>query len=195
MPRIDVKKRRIDAKIVYYGPGRSGKSANLKYVYDHVDAERRGRLTALTTRADPDLYVDVLTVRFGPISGFDTTFRLCGGPGQALAINVRKVLLRNTDGILFVADCHPSRREANIDSLCELEENLAGHGLHLASVPHVMQYNKCDLDDGLSVEVLRSELNRYGAPEFQASTITGQGVMESLREIVDRVSRDLQQRL
>jgi len=195
MPSIDVKKRRIDSKIVYYGPGRSGKTENLKYIYSHLDAGHRGRLTSLPTKADPSLYIDVLPARFGKILGFHTTFHLCSGPGQALAMNTRKLLLRDTDGIVFVADGNPSRADANVDALHELREILDEYGIALASVPHVIQYNKADLKNCASVGDLRGQLNLHGVPDFQASTITGQGVLETLRAVVRGVSADLQKRL
>lgn len=195
MPSIDVKKRRIDSKIVYYGPGQSGKSENLKRIYEHLNAEHRGRLTTLPTKADPNLYIDVLPVRFGTILGFQTTFHLCSGPGQALALNTRKLLLRDTDGIVFVADCRASRKEANLDSMQELRQILGEYGLDLTTIPHVIQYNKRDLPDCVSVAELRSELNTHGVPEFEASVVTGEGVMETLRAVVHSVSEDLQKRL
>ncbi len=195
MPSIDVKKRRIDSKIVYYGPGQSGKSASLKRIYDHLDAEHRGRLASLPTKADPSLYIDVLPVRFGQILDFQATFHLCSGPGQALAINTRKLLLRDTDGVVFVADCRRSRREANLDSMHELRQILEEYGLDLSAVPHVIQYNKRDLPDCEDVAQLRSELNADGVPEFESSAVTGEGIMEALRAIVRGVSDDLRKRL
>ncbi|MGD2174350.1 MAG: GTPase domain-containing protein [Candidatus Brocadiaceae bacterium] len=195
MPSIDVKKRRIDSKIVYYGPGRSGKTENLKYIRNHLDEEHRGRLASLPTKADPSLHIDVLPVRFGKIIGFQTIFHLCAGPGQAFSNNTRKLLLRDTDGIVFVADSDPRRREANLDSLAELRQNLTEHGLHLRTVPHVVQYCKRDLEDAVSVAELRADLNTHGVPDFSASTETGEGVMETLRAAVRAVSNDLKRRL
>ena len=195
MPSIDVKKRRIDSKIVYYGPGQSGKSENLQVISRMLDGEHCGRLVSMPTKADPSLHIDVLPVRFGKIIGFHTTFHVCSGPGQALALNTRKLLLRDTDGIVFVADSRPSRRDANIDSLRELRGILQEYSLDLAPIPHVMQYNKRDLPNCLPVAELRSELNLYGVPEFEASTVSGQGVIETLRAVVRSVSNDLERRL
>lgn len=195
MPSIDVKKRRIDSKIIYYGPGRSGKTANLRYIHDHLDNDHRGRISQLPTKSDPNLHIDVLPVRFGKIIGFQTIFHLCAGPGQAFSNKSRRLLLRDSDGIVFVADSHPRRREANVDSLIELEQNLEHYGLHLRAVPHVIQYNKRDLPETLGIGELRSDLNRYGVPDFTASVETGEGVMETLRAIVRGVSNDLQKRL
>ncbi len=195
MPSIDVRKQRIDSKIVYYGPGKSGKTANLRYIYDHLEPEQRGRLAALPTKADPSLYIHILPVRFGKILGLDANFHLCCGPGPAFAVNTRRVLLKDCDGIIFVADSRPSRHEANMDALHELTQNLTEYGLDLAKVPHVFQYNKRDLQDRLSATQLRSDLNRYGVPDYEASTVAGQGVLETLRALINSVSLDLQRRL
>jgi len=195
MPSIDVKKRRIDSKFVYYGPGRSGKSETLKYIYDHVSAEQRGRLASLPTKADPALHIDVLPVRFGKIIGFETVFHLCSGPGLASAVNTRRLLLRDTDGIVFVADSDPKRRMSNLDALQELQENLDPYGLRLGTVPHVFQYNKCDLPERVPPAELRGELNVYGVPDFETSVTTGQGILDALRAVVRNVSEDLQKRL
>ena len=195
MPSIDVKKRRIDSKIVYYGPGQSGKSEHLKSIREHLEPDHRGRLTSLPTKTDPSLHIDVLPVRFGRIVGFQATFHLCSGPGLALAVNTRRLLLRDTDGIVFIADSRPSRADANIDSLLELREILGEYGLRLPHVPHVIEYSKRDLPEAMDVAEMRSKLNVHGVPDFEASTVTDQGVMQALRTIVRAVGDDLQQRL
>ena len=195
MPSIDVKKRRIDSKIVYYGPGQSGKTENLRIISETLDGDHRGRLVSMPTKADPNLHIDVLPVRFGKVLGFATTFHICSGPGQAMALSTRRLLLRDTDGIVFVADSRPSRRDANVDSMRELLENLRSYSLELRSIPHVIQYNKRDLDQCTGVAELRGELNSHGVPEFEASANTGRGVVETLRAVVRSVSNDLERRL
>lgn len=195
MPSIDIRRRRIRAKVVYYGPGRSGKTESLRYIAENLDTDRKGKLSSLPTKIDPDLYIDVLAVSLGPIMGFQTTFYLCSGPGQALALSTRKLLLKDTDGIVFVADSRPGRRDANIDSMAELRENLAGYDIDLATVPHVIQYTNCDLPEALPVADLRSDVNLYGVPEFAASAATGQGILPTLRAIVRSVGADLERRI
>jgi signal recognition particle receptor subunit beta len=195
MPSIDVKKRRINSKIVYYGPGRSGKTETLQYIGAELDPSERGRFSSLPTKADPSLHIDVLPVRMGRLIGFDSRFHLCSGPGLASAVNTRKLLLRDTDGIVFVADSRPSRQLANVDSMAELRELLEEYGLKLATVPHVVQYNKCDLPDAVDVGELRADLNSQGVPDFATSAMTGQGVLEALRVLVKTVSDDLEKRL
>lgn len=195
MPSIDVKKRRIQSKIVYYGPGRSGKTTILRCVHRRLDENQRGRFTQMPTKADPSLHIDVVPVQFGTVLGFQSIFHLCSGPGQAAAVNTRQLLLRDTDGIVFVADSDPRRRLANEDALMELRENLAGYGLSLRTVPHVFLYHKSDLDQAVPPEELRQQLNRYGVPDFQTSVSDGRGIMQSLRAIVRGVSEDLRRRL
>jgi signal recognition particle receptor subunit beta len=195
MPSIDVKKRRIDSKIVYCGPGRSGKTEVLRYIYEHLDSERRGRFASLPTKTDASLYIDVLPVRFGKIIGFETVFHLCSGPGLSSAISTRRLLLRDTDGIVFVADTDPKRRMANQDALQELQEDLETYGMRLTTVPHVVLYNKCDLPEHVPANELRSELNIYGVPDFESSIVTGQGILDALKTVVQGVSDDLQRRL
>jgi signal recognition particle receptor subunit beta len=195
MPSIDVKKARIDSKVVYYGPGQSGKTSCLRFICNRWDPARRGRFSSRPTKSDPSLYVDVLPIRYGRILGFDSTFQLCSGPGLASAITTRRFLLRDTDGIVFVADSQISRREANMDSMQELEEILGAEGLGLAAIPHVLQYNKRDLERILTLKDMRSSLNRHAAPEFETSAETGKGVLEALEVLVEKVTEDLEKRL
>lgn len=195
MPSIDVKRRRIDAKIVYYGPGRAGKSENLRFLHKHITPNQRGKLMSLPTKADTSLYIDVMSVRVKTIPRFETVIHVCAGPGMALAVNTRRLLLRDTDGIVFVADTSPSRLEANVDCYAELRENLAAHGMELASVPHVIQYNKCDLEGHVPVDQLRVKLNQFGVPEVAASVKAGQGVIETFAAAVRSVSSDLRKRI
>jgi signal recognition particle receptor subunit beta len=195
MPSIDVKRRRIDAKIVYYGPGRAGKTENLRFLHNHIQANQRGKLMSLPTKADTSLYIDVMSVRVKTIPEFETVIHLCAGPGMALAVNTRRLLLRDTDGLVFVADTSPSRTEANVDCYAELRENLAAHGVQLASVPHVIQYNKCDLENHVPIAQLRTKLNEYGVPEIPASVKAGQGVIETFAAAVRNVSDDLRKRI
>jgi mutual gliding-motility protein MglA len=195
MPTIDSKKRRIDAKIIFVGPGRSGKTSNVRYLAEHLDDEHIGKFVSLPTKADSSIHIDVLPVWVEGLLGFRNVFHLCTAPGLASAMHTRQLLLRDSDGIVFVADSHPQRRDANIVAFQELEEMLTATGVHLTSVPHVVQYNKCDLDPRTPVEVMRRDVNPHGVPEFLASASTGQGVNATLRAIIKSVSRDLKQRL
>jgi len=195
MPSIDMKKRSMVAKLVYYGPGLSGKTANMRYIHAHLPPHLKSRLTSLATRADSSVRIDVLPVKFNKVLGLDTVFTLYAVPGHAFFNETRKLLLKGTDGIVFVADSRKERHEANIDSLHDLQENLAHHGMALEMLPHVIQYNKRDLPDVMSVPQMRADLNRHGVPDFEASAVTGRGIMETLQAIIAAFSKDLEARI
>lgn len=195
MANIDLKKKTISSKIVYYGPGLSGKTVNLRKIHRRLDPERRGRLSSLATKTKITAYIDVVPVSWGKFLGFDATFRLCAVPGHAMFHNTRRLLLKDTDGVVFVADSRPERREANIDSLRTLEVNLDHYDFSLQTMPHVIQYNKRDLEPVMSVSEMRAELNRYGAPDIEAVAVQDKGVFETFRAIVQAIGRDLKGRL
>jgi len=195
MPVIDVRKRRIVSKIVYYGAGLSGKTSNLKYINDHLDAQARGRLVSLSVKTEGTQQIDLLPVRSAKIKGFDVIHNLCTVPGQSIYNKTRKLVLKGTDGVVFVADSDKKRLMANVDALQNLRENLRTHDVALEDLLHVIQYNKRDLPNALPVAELRAKLNPYGVLEFEASVKTGVGVMETLKAIVNMVREDIEKRL
>jgi len=195
MPTIDIQRKRITSKIVYYGPGLSGKSASLQYIAEHLGSDRAGRLVSLTTQGEPSLKFEVLPVKSGKLMGMDSTFALVAVPGQAFYNRPRKVLLKAADGVVFVADSRRSRHEANIDSLENLRQNLQSYGITLQQLPHVIQYNKRDVPDALSPAEMRRDLNPFGVPEFEVSIPDGTGVLEALASIIGAVGADLESRM
>ena len=195
MPSIHVKKRQVGAKIVYYGPGLSGKSTNLRCIYNDLDHVNRGRLTALTVTGADGLFIDVLPVRFEKVKGFSVTYNLCTVPGQAMCNTARRLVLKGVDGVVFVADSRKNRLAADLDALDNLQENLERNDLSLEHVPHVIQYNWRDAPDALPVSELSAGLNHHGVPEFEANAATGEGVMETLEAIIDIVRSDIEERL
>jgi len=195
MANIDLKKRTISCKIVYYGPGLSGKTCNLRSVHEKLESHQKGRLSSLATKTNITTYIEVVPVSWDQLLGLDATFRLCAVPGQAIFNKTRKLLLKDTDGVVFVADSRPERHEANLDTLEALKEHLDEYDLSLQTMPHVFQYNKRDLENTMSVSDMRATLNLHGAPDFEASAINGKGVMETLRAIIDAIGRDLKTRL
>lgn len=195
MPNIDVKSKTINCKITYYGTGLGGKTTNIQYIHNKIDPSFKGKLVSLATKTERTLFFDFMPLSLGKIKGFRVTFNICTVPGQSFYNNSRKLLLKGTDGIVFVADSQEHRFDANIDSMYNLQENLEEHGLKLEKIPHVIQYNKRDLPNILSVEELRSELNLYGVPDFEASALYGQGVFETLKAIIKIVSEDIRNRL
>jgi signal recognition particle receptor subunit beta len=190
---VNYSTREITCKIVYYGPGRSGKTTNLHYVYGQVPTERRGRMVSLATQTDRTLFFDFLPLDLGQISGFSTRFQLYTVPGQVYYSATRKLVLQGADGVVFVADSQARQLDENIESMQDLHANLAEHGIDARAVPLVIQYNKQDLprDLILSVDELEDALNFRGVPNFAADALHGPGVFETLRGISELVLRRL----
>jgi mutual gliding-motility protein MglA len=183
MVSINYAFREIISKIVYYGPGLSGKTTNLQYVFKKVPSETRGELISLATDADRTLYFDFLPVNVGTIQGFATKFQLYTVPGQVYYNATRKLVLRGVDGLVFVADSQLSKMDENIESLQNLRDNLEEYGYDMSQLPLVIQYNKRDLPDIASIAELEKILNPSGLPYFEAVAVTGDGVFKTLKAI------------
>lgn len=194
MSIVNALAREIAAKVVYYGPGLSGKTTSLKQVYAGIRPETRGQLISLSTEGDRTLFFDFLPVRIEPIGGLGLRLQLYTVPGQVFYDATRKLVLNGADGVVFVADSQPSAADANLESMGNLETNLAEMGIELASFPLVIQYNKRDLPGAVPVEELRGELNGWGAPEFETVASRGDGILPALREITRLVVKDLKAR-
>ncbi|HOX36884.1 MAG TPA: GTPase domain-containing protein [Candidatus Brocadiia bacterium] len=195
MPNIDVRNRLINCKITYYGTGLGGKTTNIQYIHNKIDPSYKGKLVSLATKTERTLFFDFMPLSLGRIKGFKVTFNICTVPGQSFYNNSRKLLLKGTDGIVFVADSQEHRFDANIDSLYNLQENLEEYNVKLENVPLVIQYNKRDLPNVLPVQELRAELNLYGVPDHEAVAVRGTGVFETLRSVIRLVSEDIRKRL
>lgn len=195
MPFIDAKKRVLQCKIVYYGAGLGGKTTNLRMIHKSTDPSRRGKLLSLETETERTLFFDFMPLSVGKIRGLETRFSFYSVPGQSFYNLTRRAILKDVDGIVFVSDSQEDRMDANIDSFLSLEENIASYGIELAKFPHVIQYNKRDMPNAVSVEQMRAEINLYGAPDFEAVASEGTGVTETLQKVVrlvaDKVVRDL----
>ncbi|RMG60042.1 MAG: hypothetical protein D6713_03985 [Deltaproteobacteria bacterium] len=187
--------REISAKIVYYGPGLSGKTTNIEMIHSMLDPERRGKLISLPTETDRTLFFDFLPFELGEIKGFKVRFHLYTVPGQVFYNQTRRIVLQGVDGVVFVADSQTSMLDANLESLKNLEENLATYGKKLEEIPFVIQYNKRDLKNIMSVEELNRHLNKLNVPFFEAIAITGEGVKETLMEISRMVFNHLRRTL
>jgi signal recognition particle receptor subunit beta len=185
--------REITCKIVYYGPGRSGKTTNLHYVYGQVPDERKGKMVSLATQTDRTLFFDFLPLDLGTISGFTTRLQLYTVPGQVYYQATRKLVLQGADGVVFVADSQARQLDENIESLQDLHANLGNQGMDPRTVPLVLQYNKQDLprDMIMSVDDLDEALNFRGVPHFGADALHGVGVFETLRGIAELVLKRL----
>ncbi|HEU5183960.1 MAG TPA: GTPase domain-containing protein [Gemmatimonadaceae bacterium] len=193
MSLVNYATREITCKIVYYGPGRSGKTTNLHYVYGQVPDERKGRMVSLATQTDRTLFFDFLPLDLGTISGFTTRLQLYTVPGQVYYQATRKLVLQGADGVVFVADSQSRQLQENIESLQDLHANLGEHGMDPRSTPLVLQYNKQDLprDMIMSVDDLDEALNFRGVPRFTADALHGVGVFETLRGIAELVLKRL----
>jgi len=185
--------REITCKIVYYGPGRSGKTTNLHYIHGQVPSDRKGQMVSLATQTDRTLFFDFLPIDLGSISGFTTRFQLYTVPGQVYYQTTRKLVLQGADGVVFVADSQQRQLQENIESLQDLHANLADQGVDARTMPLVIQYNKQDLPPELihSVPELEEGLNFRGVPSFSADALHGPGVFETLRGISEQVLRKL----
>ena len=193
MSLVNFTTREITCKIVYYGPGRSGKTTNLHYIYGRVPDSRRGRMVSLATQTDRTLFFDFLPIDLGQISGFTTRFQLYTVPGQVYYKATRRLVLQGADGVVFVADSQARQLDENIESFQDLHANLADQGIDARAMPLVIQYNKQDLPRELILDVptLCDALNFRGVPEFSGDALHGPGVFETLRSISELVLKRL----
>ncbi|MBT6432928.1 MAG: gliding-motility protein MglA [Deltaproteobacteria bacterium] len=191
MSFINYSAKEINCKIVYYGPGLCGKTTNLQYIYNRTNPNARGKMISLATETERTLFFDFLPLALGEIRGFKTRFHLYTTPGQVFYDASRKLILKGVDGVVFVVDSQIDRMEANLESLENLEENLIEQGYDLATLPFVLQYNKRDLANILSVEELKEMFNPNGVPQFEAQASTGEGVFDTLKGIARKVLIEL----
>jgi hypothetical protein len=183
MSLVNHSTKEITAKIVYYGPGRCGKTTNLQYVFSRLPEDRRGKIVSLATEKDRTLFFDFLPLDLGPISGFQTRFQLYTVPGQVYYNATRRLVLQGADGVVFVADSQRSLMDENRESLDNLRENLSSWGMTLEELPLVFQYNKRDLPDiALPNEIARL-LDVGNRPAFEGVAVQGRGVLDTLRAI------------
>jgi hypothetical protein len=200
MAIINLKKKEVQAKIVYYGPGRGGKTTNLEYMYKKFRSRIQTEMVTIKTHGDRTLFFDFLPIEIGRIKGYDIRIQLYTVPGQVKYESTRRLVLRGVDGIVFVADSLAVRRKENVLSLKSLADNLASYKKNITEIPLVFQYNKRDLlDEGiplLPVEWLEKDLNsKLKAPSFEASALKGPNVVQTMKKIIimtiDSLRKDL----
>ncbi|MGA7145600.1 MAG: GTPase domain-containing protein [Desulfobacterales bacterium] len=187
MAILNLKKRQIECKIVYYGPGRSGKTTNMEYIYKTFTKQVTGEMVSIDTEGDRTLFFDFLPMGLGEIKGFDVKVQVYTVPGQVQYRSTRKLVLKGVDGVIFVADSLAVRREKNMLSLKDLQHNLKEYGIGISRIPLVIQHNKRDLVSEalpvMSLEQMEKDLNRQlKVPSFPASALTGKGVGATLKE-------------
>ena len=200
MAIVNLKKRQIESKIVYYGPGRCGKTTNLEYIHKAFKKQAKGDMVSINTAGDRTLFFDFLPLELGKLKGLDVRVQLYTVPGQVRYASTRKLVLKGADGIVFVADSLEVRREKNMLSLKDLQQNLKDYGLSIFKVPLVMQFNKRDLTEAniplMPVEKMQHDLNRQlKVPCFQGSALKGQGVGKTLNACLKLALRSIQKEL
>jgi len=191
VPFINFPAREINCKLVYYGPGLGGKTANLQWIYDKTGVSQKGKMISLATETDRTLFFDFLPLDLGTVRGFKTRLHLYTVPGQVFYEASRKLILKGADGVVFVADSQEERLDANLETLENLREHLKEHKLDFNTIPYVLQVNKRDLPNVLTVEELSKQLRVKNEDVIEAVAISGQGVFETLREVAKLVLAEL----
>ena len=186
MATINLKKREVEFKIVYYGPGRCGKTTNLEYIFKNSRRHMLDEMVSIKTAGDLTLFFDFVPMGLGTIKGCEVRVQLYTVPGQSKYASTRKLVLKGADGVVFVADSMRVRHEQNIESLRDLAQNLKDYGMNIFRFPVVMQWNKRDLADAgvplMSIEEMDRFYNRQlKAPAFEASAVSGAGVNNTLK--------------
>lgn len=191
MVQINFALREVNCKIVYYGPGRSGKTTNLEIVHQKAPQDSRGEMVSIATETDRTLFFDFLPLDLGTVAGMKTKFQLYTVPGQVYYDATRKLVLQGADGVIFVADSQKSMRDENIESLENLAVNLKENGLDISEVPLVLQWNKRDLEDIDTPDYLNEYLNRYNCPTFEAIAVKGDGVFPTLKSLASQIIKKI----
>ncbi|MFT5287993.1 MAG: signal recognition particle receptor subunit beta [Planctomycetota bacterium] len=191
MVQINFAQKTVNVKVVYYGPGMSGKTTNLEVVHQRAPDTNRGDLTSISTDGDRTLFFDYMPLSLGTVAGMKTCFQIYTVPGQVYYNSTRKLVLQGVDGIIFVADSASSMIDQNLEALRNLEENLNEYGKSLATLPHVVQWNKRDLPDAMAPEELSKLMNPHGAPAFEAVANTGEGVFPTLKALAALVLKNI----
>jgi signal recognition particle receptor subunit beta len=187
MVQINFALKEVNCKVVFYGPGMSGKTTNLEIVHQKAPEEHKGDLTSISTDGDRTLFFDFMPLDLGKIAGMQTKFSLYTVPGQVYYNSTRKLVLQGVDGVIFIADSAADKLEENIESYQNLIDNLAEYGKDIRDLPHVIQYNKRDLPNALPVAELDKHINIFGVPTFEAVAKTGEGVFPTLKTLAGMV--------
>jgi len=183
--------KEVNCKVIYFGPGLSGKTTNIQYIFEHTQQERRGKLVNLSTENERTLFFDFLPLSIGDVNGFKTRFHLYSIPGQTFYEVSRQFIMKGVDGVVFVADSQAERMEANVESFESLVKSLDQQGYDIHKLPLVLQYNKRDLPGSVSVQELEATFNAARRPSFEAVANRGDGVMETLQSISQWILKEL----
>ena len=192
MALLNMIDREITCKIVYYGTGLGGKTANLRFIHSQLAPSARTDLISLATETERTLFFDYLGLDLGQVQGFKTRFSLYTVPGQVEYNASRKLILNGADGIIFVADSDSMRRKENIEALQNMIQNMAAYKMTIDSVPWVLQYNKRDLTSAMNVTQMEEELNIRQVPSFEATASEGLGIFATLKAMSKMILNRLQ---
>jgi signal recognition particle receptor subunit beta len=195
MAVIKYASKEIICKIVYYGPGRAGKTTNVKYLFSKIPGQRKSDIISMATKQDRTLFFDFMPIELGAFKNFNTRLQIYTVPGQVVYDSTRKLVLRGADGVVFVADSREVRMEDNLWSWENMLENLEENNLKLEDIPIVMEYNKRDLDEIIPVEQLENKLNPDNYPSFTSIATTGEGVIKVFKTIGTEVLKQVKTKL
>jgi signal recognition particle receptor subunit beta len=187
--------REINFKIVYYGPGLSGKTTNIKYIYEKIKKDNKGKLVSLATETERTLFFDFFPLDLGMIKGYKVKFHLYTVPGQIYYSSSRKLILKGVDGLVFVADSQRERFEANIESIADMVENLKEYKIDFPMLPYVLQLNKRDLPNITPADELIQALRKKDEPVVEAVALKGDGVVDTLKSISRLVMVEVKKKL
>jgi len=197
---INPKKKEVQVKLVYYGPGRGGKTSNLQFIYEKLQGRIQSKLTTIKTYGDRTLFFDFLPMDIGVVKGYNVKIQFYTGPGQVKYKATRRLVLRGVDGIVFVADSMKLRQKMNLMSLKDLQDNLVTFDKSIFKIPLVLQFNKRDLAEQgiplLTCQEMQNDLNRQlKAPWFEASAVSGMNVLETMKKAISLTVVSLQEKL
>ena len=195
MSFINYANREINCKVVYYGPGLSGKTTNITQIYKTVNPSLRGKMVTLNTEMDRTLFFDFLPLELGQIAGFKTRFHLYTVPGQVFYEASRRLILKGADGVVFVADSAQDRMDANHEALRDLKENLSTYSQELGCLPYALQLNKRDLEEIHPREYLEQQLLQHDEPVYEAVAVENAGVQATLREVARQILQKLREEM
>lgn len=200
MAFVNLKNKEVQAKVIYYGPGRGGKTTNLEYIFSKFRQRIKSEMVSIKTHGDRTLFFDFLPFDIGKIMGYDVRIQLYTVPGQIKYNATRRLVLKGVDGVVFVADSQVDQRKKNLLSLKNLQENLAAYKKSIFKVPLVLQYNKRDLEnEGIPImpmEQMEKDLNsQLKVPSFGASAVSGENVIPTLKKIISLTMTSLQSTL
>jgi len=187
--------REINFKIVYYGPGLSGKTTNIKYIYEKIKKDNKGKLVSLATETERTLFFDFFPLDLGTIKDYKVRFHLYTVPGQIYYSASRKLILKGVDGLVFVADSQTERFEANLESLQDMLENLRDYKIEFATIPYVLQLNKRDLPNITPASELIGALRKKDEPVLEAVANRGDGVVETLKGISKLIMAEVKNKI